>query len=62
MIEATITYKDGTEESRDFSTWPAYAKFIDNHAGAIREADATDLHPTQRQTKTAKERSEKKDA
>ena len=47
MIEATITYKDGTEENREFSTWPAYAKFIDDHAGSIKEADATDLHPTQ---------------
>lgn len=45
MIEATITYKDGTEENREFSTWPAYAKFIDDHAGSIKEADATDLHP-----------------
>lgn len=46
MIEATITYKDGTEERREFSTWPAYSKFIDDHAGSIKEADATDLHPT----------------
>ena len=61
MIEATITYKDGAQEDREFSTWPAYAKFIDDHARSIKEADATDLHPTQRQTKTAKERSVKKD-
>lgn len=45
MISATITYKDGTVEERDFPTWPAYAKFIDDNAGSIREADADDLHP-----------------
>lgn len=45
MIAATIIYKDGTEEKRDFPTWPAYAKFIDDHAGTIREADANDYHP-----------------
>ena len=47
MISATIKYKDGTEENRDFSTWTAYAKFIDDHAGTIQEADADDLHPRQ---------------
>lgn len=45
MISATITYKDGTKEDRDFSNWPSYAKFIDDHAGTIREADADDYHP-----------------
>ena len=47
MINATITYKDGTQENRDFSTWPAYSKFIDDHAGTIKEANAEDRHPTQ---------------
>lgn len=47
IITATITYKDGTQEEREFSTWPAYGKFIDDHAGTIREADAADLHPAQ---------------
>ena len=45
MISATITYKDGTQENRDFPTWTAYAKFIDDNAGTIREADADDLYP-----------------
>lgn len=45
MINATITYKDGTQENRDFSTWPAYAKFIDDNASTIREADADHLPP-----------------
>ena len=49
MISAKIIYKDGTEENRDFSTWPAYAKFIDDHAGSIKEADAEDMHPTKYQ-------------
>ena len=54
MITATITYKDGTEENRDFSTWPAYAKFIDDYAGSIKEADATDLHPREYKSGRAK--------
>lgn len=45
MITATITYKDGTQEEREFPTWSAYGKFIDDHAGTIRGADAADLHP-----------------
>ena len=60
MIEATISYKDGAQEDRAFSTWPAYAKFIDDHAGSIKEADATDLHPTQRQTMVAKRKEHEK--
>ena len=47
MIAATIIYRDGTVEKKDFPTWPAYAKFIDDHAGTIREADADDMHPKQ---------------
>lgn len=47
MITATITYKDGTEEKREFVTFTAYAKFIDDHAGTIREANAEDIRPRQ---------------
>ena len=45
MIDAKIIYKDGTSENRTFSTWLAYAKFINDHASTIKEANLGDMHP-----------------
>jgi len=47
MIKATICYKDGTEEPKEFRTFHDYGKYIDDNAERISEAMAENIRPTQ---------------
>ena len=37
MIISKIRYKDGTEETREFSSWAACTKFMADQIGTIQE-------------------------
>ena len=39
VIISKIKYKDGTEETREFSSWNACTKFILDQSGCISEMD-----------------------
>ena len=41
MVIATFKYRNGTEESREFTSMVQVAKFVDDHGGAIIEFKAS---------------------
>lgn len=47
MINAKITYKDGTEEPMEFRTFRDYGRYIDENAAKIKQAWAKDIRPTE---------------